>query len=89
MIVGRTHAEISKAYAKPCPHSCQHCLRSCTAASSYTHRFDCCGEVVAHAMQNPARGPMYVAVITNPMRAGYATGPSTTQPKGTVNASLF
>ena len=31
-----------------CPLGCRTCGRSCRAAQAQNHRFDCCGEIVAH-----------------------------------------
>lgn len=74
----RTEEEVRRAFNRKCDHRCPTCERRCTAASGYSHRFDCCGVVVAHVMQDPPNGDLYVGVIRNPNAAGYVTGPSQT-----------
>lgn len=57
-----------------CPFRCQTCARFCTAATALSHRFDCCGKVVAHDVVRN-----HWVRIENPTRAGYCTGPSRTE----------
>jgi len=75
-----TGAEINKEYNRACYFTCRECGRSCTFAAGYNHRFDCCGEVVVHAIVRRHRPPFLVRqIVTNPTSAGYATGPSETR----------
>lgn len=66
-----------------CPFGCSTCSRRCTAAAPLSHRFDCCGTIHAHdvAVRRGARGKVETSWrrITDPMRAGYLTGPSKTR----------
>lgn len=69
-----THEEVTRAYNRPCHFTCRSCARPCSYEHSHNHAFDCCGEIVAHVM-GPSLTPQ---IITNPMQAGYLTGPSKT-----------
>jgi hypothetical protein len=65
-----TRAEIAAAFNARCTFGCPSCSRACTFAGGYNHRFDCCGEVVAHVMENLVRRVSGVPA--------YAVGVSTT-----------
>jgi hypothetical protein len=70
----KPRAEVTAAFNRPCHFTCRTCGRACRAGCSYSHRFDCCGVVVAHVM-----GPDLVPrLISDPIGAGYLTGMSTT-----------
>ena len=64
--------------ADRCPFTCRTCGRDCTAAAPLSHRFDCCGHVEAHDKVRAGKSVVWTR-FTNPMRAGYLTGPSTTK----------
>jgi hypothetical protein len=64
------------------------CGRSCSAAQPYNHRFDCCGQIAAHVTEGvkPKSGERIWLNFTNPMRAGYLTGPSQTTASASTEA---
>ncbi len=69
-----------------CPFHCPVCLRRCRAAQPQNHRFDCHGQISAHVIEVPGsrkdgREPQW-RNVTNPMQAGYLTGPSQTKAPG-------
>lgn len=68
-----------------CPFGCSSCGRSCRAAQRQTHRFDCCGQIAAHVptvlRPGTSRAERTWTNHTDPMRAGYLTGPSQTTRK--------
>ena len=68
-----------------CPFFCRTCRRTCQAAAALSHRFDCCGAIEAHDKVRVGKATAWTRV-TNPMRAGYLTGPSTTTPPSKENA---
>jgi hypothetical protein len=74
-----------------CDLSCEKCRRRCNdgPVDNCTHRFDCCGVVVAHVpvvRRIRLKGAVRPTVIwiRSTTEAGYLTGPSTTKPRGTT-----
>jgi hypothetical protein len=62
----------------PCPYSCPHCGRRCHGTfGPYSHRFDCCAQISAHDVVARGKNLAWQS-FSNPTRAGYLTGPSTT-----------
>ncbi|NGZ99667.1 hypothetical protein G5V59_02735 [Nocardioides sp. W3-2-3] len=68
-----------------CPYGCSICGRACKAAQRQSHRFDCCGEIAAHVptIRNAgtSKAERTWLNVSNPMHAGYLTGPSQTTRK--------
>lgn len=60
-----------------CPFTCLTCKRACRAGAALSHRFDCCGVIEAHDRVRRGKVLSWTR-FTNPIRAGYLTGPSTT-----------